>query len=176
MNQLARNLACEWASDGIRANAIAPAVIATPLAEAVRSNCSWKIPLYFDDILTLILHLFKWNFDFFPIRWLYLGVWWRIQESSGINKSLGALREDGRGSIACGISLYACSFLYNGTDHLRRWRSFYKWLLVSATCLNPITKTKHNFKFLLHMNCVFYWRLFFFKKSEVDKVKVLFIV
>ncbi|CAN6857813.1 unnamed protein product [Brassica oleracea] len=40
MNQLARNLACEWASDGIRANAIAPAVIATPLAEAVRSNCS----------------------------------------------------------------------------------------------------------------------------------------
>ncbi|KAF3568371.1 hypothetical protein DY000_02013138 [Brassica cretica] len=34
MNQLGRNLACEWASDGIRANAIAPAVIATPLAEA----------------------------------------------------------------------------------------------------------------------------------------------
>lgn len=36
MNQLARNLACEWASDGIRANAVAPAVIATPLTEAVR--------------------------------------------------------------------------------------------------------------------------------------------
>lgn len=36
MNQLARNLACEWASDGIRVNAVAPAVIATPLAEAVR--------------------------------------------------------------------------------------------------------------------------------------------
>jgi len=36
LNQLARNLACEWASDGIRANAVAPAVIATPLAEAVR--------------------------------------------------------------------------------------------------------------------------------------------
>ncbi|KAG5375769.1 hypothetical protein IGI04_040365 [Brassica rapa subsp. trilocularis] len=35
MNQLARNLACEWASDGIRANAVAPAVIATPLAKAV---------------------------------------------------------------------------------------------------------------------------------------------
>uniref|UniRef100_M4EGP7 3-oxoacyl-[acyl-carrier-protein] reductase n=1 Tax=Brassica campestris TaxID=3711 RepID=M4EGP7_BRACM len=34
MNQLARNLACEWASDGIRANAVAPTVIATPLAEA----------------------------------------------------------------------------------------------------------------------------------------------
>ncbi|XP_019090965.1 PREDICTED: tropinone reductase homolog At1g07440 [Camelina sativa] len=35
MNQLARNLACEWASDGIRANAVAPGVIATPLAGAV---------------------------------------------------------------------------------------------------------------------------------------------
>lgn len=35
MNQLARNLACEWASDGIRANAVAPAVIATDLAKAV---------------------------------------------------------------------------------------------------------------------------------------------
>ncbi|KAL9305320.1 Tropinone reductase [Arabidopsis thaliana] len=35
LNQLARNLACEWASDGIRANAVGPAVIATPLAEAV---------------------------------------------------------------------------------------------------------------------------------------------
>nr|VDC59942.1 unnamed protein product [Brassica rapa] len=34
MNQVARNLACEWASDGIRANAVAPTVIATPLAEA----------------------------------------------------------------------------------------------------------------------------------------------
>ncbi|XP_024007176.1 tropinone reductase homolog At1g07440 isoform X2 [Eutrema salsugineum] len=34
LNQLARNLACEWASDGIRANAVAPAVIATPLIEA----------------------------------------------------------------------------------------------------------------------------------------------
>uniref|UniRef100_A0A1J3IQ77 Tropinone reductase-like protein n=1 Tax=Noccaea caerulescens TaxID=107243 RepID=A0A1J3IQ77_NOCCA len=35
MNQLARNLACEWASDGIRANAVAPGVIATPLADSV---------------------------------------------------------------------------------------------------------------------------------------------
>lgn len=38
MNQLARNLACEWASDGIRANAVAPAVIATDLAKAVRDT------------------------------------------------------------------------------------------------------------------------------------------
>ncbi|XP_010457923.1 PREDICTED: tropinone reductase homolog At1g07440-like isoform X1 [Camelina sativa] len=35
MNQLARNLACEWASDGIRANAVAPAGIATPIVGAV---------------------------------------------------------------------------------------------------------------------------------------------
>ncbi|KAJ4878330.1 Tropinone reductase-like protein [Raphanus sativus] len=34
MNQLARSLACEWASDGIRANAVAPTVIATPLVDA----------------------------------------------------------------------------------------------------------------------------------------------
>ncbi|KFK43067.1 hypothetical protein AALP_AA1G074400 [Arabis alpina] len=35
MNQLARNLACEWASDGIRANVVAPAVIATSMAASV---------------------------------------------------------------------------------------------------------------------------------------------
>ncbi|XP_010521885.1 PREDICTED: tropinone reductase homolog At2g30670-like [Tarenaya hassleriana] len=33
MNQLARNLACEWASDNIRANSVAPGVIPTPMAE-----------------------------------------------------------------------------------------------------------------------------------------------
>ncbi|CAA7026315.1 unnamed protein product [Microthlaspi erraticum] len=33
MNQLARNLACEWASDGIRANAVAPWVTATSLVK-----------------------------------------------------------------------------------------------------------------------------------------------
>ncbi|VVB09083.1 unnamed protein product [Arabis nemorensis] len=38
MNQLARNLACEWASDGIRANAVAPGVIATPLADIAVDN------------------------------------------------------------------------------------------------------------------------------------------
>ncbi|CAE6019584.1 unnamed protein product [Arabidopsis arenosa] len=30
LHQLARNLACEWAKDGIRANAVAPSAIATP--------------------------------------------------------------------------------------------------------------------------------------------------
>ncbi|XP_010521882.1 PREDICTED: tropinone reductase homolog At2g29340-like [Tarenaya hassleriana] len=33
MNQLAKNLACEWASDNIRANSVAPGVIPTPMAE-----------------------------------------------------------------------------------------------------------------------------------------------
>ncbi|CAA7026316.1 unnamed protein product [Microthlaspi erraticum] len=42
MNQLARNLACEWASDGIRANAVAPGVIATPLAESIYVNDELK--------------------------------------------------------------------------------------------------------------------------------------
>ncbi|KAF2567463.1 hypothetical protein F2Q68_00024914 [Brassica cretica] len=31
LNQLAKNLACEWAKDGIRANAVAPNVIKTPI-------------------------------------------------------------------------------------------------------------------------------------------------
>ncbi|XP_010542632.1 PREDICTED: tropinone reductase homolog At1g07450 [Tarenaya hassleriana] len=33
MNQLARNLACEWASDNIRANSVAPWLTVTPLVE-----------------------------------------------------------------------------------------------------------------------------------------------
>ena len=36
MNQLARNLACEWASDSIRVNSVCPWFIATPLANKVR--------------------------------------------------------------------------------------------------------------------------------------------
>ncbi|KAK1587042.1 hypothetical protein Q3G72_008860 [Acer saccharum] len=35
MNQLAKNLACEWARDNIRANSVAPWAIKTPLAEPV---------------------------------------------------------------------------------------------------------------------------------------------
>lgn len=34
MNQMTKNLACEWAKDNIRVNAVAPAIIATPLIEA----------------------------------------------------------------------------------------------------------------------------------------------
>ncbi|XP_010521889.1 PREDICTED: tropinone reductase homolog At2g29330-like [Tarenaya hassleriana] len=35
LNQLARNLACEWASDSIRANAVAPNIVLTPLVQSV---------------------------------------------------------------------------------------------------------------------------------------------
>lgn len=35
MNQLAKNLACEWAKDGIRVNSVSPWYTATPLAQQV---------------------------------------------------------------------------------------------------------------------------------------------
>ncbi|WVZ54148.1 hypothetical protein U9M48_004998 [Paspalum notatum var. saurae] len=38
MNQLAKNLACEWAKDGIRVNSVAPWYIKTPLVEGVLSQ------------------------------------------------------------------------------------------------------------------------------------------
>ncbi|KAG2331959.1 hypothetical protein Bca52824_003139 [Brassica carinata] len=42
MNQLARNLACEWAKDGIRANAVAPGLIRTPLSQPYLDDVIFK--------------------------------------------------------------------------------------------------------------------------------------
>jgi len=46
LTQLTRNLACEWAADGIRVNAVAPWYIRTRRTEAVLSN-----PDYLDEVL-----------------------------------------------------------------------------------------------------------------------------
>ncbi|KAL0771273.1 hypothetical protein Bca101_036424 [Brassica carinata] len=42
LNQLARNLACEWAKDSIRANAVAPSAIKTPLSQQYLDDVSFK--------------------------------------------------------------------------------------------------------------------------------------
>lgn len=42
MIQMTRNLACEWAEDGIRVNAVAPWYIRTPLAEQVLSDDDYR--------------------------------------------------------------------------------------------------------------------------------------
>ncbi|CDY40186.1 BnaC04g14140D [Brassica napus] len=42
LNQLARNLACEWAKDSIRANAVAPSAIKTSLSQQYLDDVSFK--------------------------------------------------------------------------------------------------------------------------------------
>ncbi|CAH2060169.1 unnamed protein product [Thlaspi arvense] len=46
LNQLARNLACEWARDGIRSNAVAPNFIGTALAQAYLDDVGYKEGLF----------------------------------------------------------------------------------------------------------------------------------
>jgi NAD(P)-dependent dehydrogenase (short-subunit alcohol dehydrogenase family) len=42
MNQLAKNLACEWGEDSIRTNSVAPWYTKTSLVETVRVNYFWS--------------------------------------------------------------------------------------------------------------------------------------
>ncbi|KAG7572960.1 NAD(P)-binding domain superfamily [Arabidopsis suecica] len=46
LNQLTRNLACEWAKDGIRANAVAPNVVKTPLSQSYLEDVGFKEALF----------------------------------------------------------------------------------------------------------------------------------
>ncbi|KAL1192661.1 putative tropinone reductase [Cardamine amara subsp. amara] len=46
LNQLARNLACEWAKDGIRANAVAPNAVKTAQSQSFFDNVSLKEELF----------------------------------------------------------------------------------------------------------------------------------
>ncbi|KAF3559289.1 hypothetical protein F2Q69_00011792, partial [Brassica cretica] len=46
INQLARNLACEWARDDIRANAVAPNFIQTAMAQPLLGNAGYKKSLF----------------------------------------------------------------------------------------------------------------------------------
>ncbi|XP_024968966.1 tropinone reductase homolog At5g06060-like isoform X2 [Cynara cardunculus var. scolymus] len=43
MNQLTRNLACEWANDNIRTNCVAPWVIKTPLVQPLITRSLWMV-------------------------------------------------------------------------------------------------------------------------------------
>ncbi|CAA7017531.1 unnamed protein product [Microthlaspi erraticum] len=46
MNHLAKNLACEWARDGIRANSVAPSFVQTEMAEPLLGDAGYKKSLF----------------------------------------------------------------------------------------------------------------------------------
>ncbi|KFK41764.1 hypothetical protein AALP_AA2G169200 [Arabis alpina] len=46
LNQLARNLACEWAKDGIRANSVAPNIIKTPASQPYLEDVDFTMGLF----------------------------------------------------------------------------------------------------------------------------------
>ena len=57
INQLARNLACEWARDDIRANAVAPNFIQTAMAQPVMSNKLYRFFFIFSPKLSHALFI-----------------------------------------------------------------------------------------------------------------------
>ena len=62
MNQLAKNLTCEWAKDGIRANAVAPNIIKTPQAQPVKKNRTFVFICEKKTFIPLIISLFFFGF------------------------------------------------------------------------------------------------------------------
>ncbi|KAF8090829.1 hypothetical protein N665_0465s0010 [Sinapis alba] len=46
LNQLAKNLACEWARDGIRTNAVAPSFIPTTMSQSFLEDTGYKTSLF----------------------------------------------------------------------------------------------------------------------------------
>jgi len=53
MNQMTKNLACEWAKDKIRSNCVAPGIIRTPAAEEV---------VIFVVILLVLAYMYDYSF------------------------------------------------------------------------------------------------------------------
>lgn len=58
MNQLAKNLACEWARDNIRINYVAPWFITTPLTEPVRTIHTPYAQLIFSALIKFINYIY----------------------------------------------------------------------------------------------------------------------
>ena len=80
INQLARNLACEWARDDIRANAVAPNFIQTAMAQPVMSNKLYRFFFFFPP--NYLMHFsFSSLFFFFEKKNQLLG-------NAGYKKSL----------------------------------------------------------------------------------------